>query len=380
MLCGKGTALNLTALLKSKPKIYIMKLSFSLTLFSCITVISLACTKASVSTVQEQPLPTTIYYPPLTGSEWDTISPKKLGWDEAKLNELINFVGDNNSTAFIILWKGRIVTEKYWRGSEASTSYKIFSASKSIAAFLTGLAQEQGKLNINDKVSKYLGAGWTHESVQQEDAITIKHLISMTSGLDDDLNFDAQAGTKWHYNTIAYHKLYQVLAAAYGKNNTDYTREQLWNKIGMQNSFWDVEPGDGPTMSCSARDMARFGLMIMSDAKWNGTPIMNNMSYYQAMLNSSQNLNPSYGYLWWLNGKSFYLLPGTSGAKSDHELMPNAPADLVAALGYGDKKIYIAKSKDLVVIRHGSPSNYPVTYALSNFDNLIWTKLMDAIN
>jgi hypothetical protein len=95
------------------------------------------------------------------------------------------------------------------------------------------------------------------------------------------------------------------------------------------------------------------------------------------MLNSAQNLNPAYGYLWWLNGKSSYILPTSepfTGA-----LMPNAPADLVAALGYGDKKIYVVKSKDLVVIRHGSPSNAPITYALSSFDNVIWKRLMLAI-
>ena len=53
--------------------------------------------------------------------------------------------------------------------------------------------------------------------------------------------------------------------------------------------------------------------------------------------------------------------------------------DLWAALGYGDKKIYVVKSEDLVVIRHGAPSNAPVTYALSNFDNELWKKLMAAV-
>lgn len=343
---------------------------------ACLATLFFSCKKSNPPV---EPLPNTVYYPPLTGDAWETISPQKLGWDTAKLQELIDFVGQNNSTAFIILWKGRIVTEKYWGNFPPSSSFKIFSASKSIAAFLTGLAQEQGKLNINQKVSDYIGVGWSNATALQESAITIKQLISMTSGLDDNLNYEAAAGTKWHYNTIAYHKIYEVLAAAYHQPNATYTNEQLWSKIGMQNSFWDVEPGGGPSMSCSGRDMARFGLMIMSNGKWNGTPIMNDQTYYEAMLNSSQSLNPSYGYLWWLNGKSFYLLPGTSGVPSTTTLMPNAPADLVAALGYGDKKIYVVKSKDLVVIRHGQPSNYPVSYALSNFDNLIWTKLMAAI-
>ena len=103
---------------------------------------------------------------------------------------------------------------------------------------------------------------------------------------------------------------------------------------------------------------------------------MNDVNYFQNMIKPAQTLNPSYGYLWWLNGQSSFILPGTSGEILQGPLIPNAPSDLIAALGYGDKKIYVSKSKDLVVIRHGGPSNSSVTNALSNFDNEIWKRLM----
>ena len=203
-------------------------------------------------------IPSTYYYPPSTGSAWETINPADLGWDVNKLNEAIDFMGANNSTALIILYKGRIVTEKYWLGFNSTSSARIFSSTKSIAGFLTGLAQEQGKLDITKKVNFYLGTGWSKASLLQESLITVKHLITMTSGLNEDLTYDTAPGTKWTYNTLAYHKIYDILSAAYGKTNTEYTNEQLWSKIGMQNSFWDTEPGGGPSMSCSGRDMARF--------------------------------------------------------------------------------------------------------------------------
>lgn len=351
---------------------YAVSIVYVLTLF--------ACDKADPVDVPVAPA-AGYYYPPSTGSTWENTDPVTLGWDTAKLNDLIRYVDSNNSTAFIILYKGKIVTEKYWRSFSATSSARIFSSTKSIGAFLAGLAQEQGKLDITKKVSDYLGRGWSGASLIQENSITVQHLLSMTSGLKDDLSlsYDAPAGTKWFYNTPAYHKIYNVLATAYGKTNTEYTNEQLWSKIGMQNSFWDVEPGGGPSMSCSGRDMARFGLMILSGGKWNGSNIMNSATYFQAMTNSTQTINPSYGYLWWLNGKLSFILPGTSVQSYNGPLMANAPSDLIAALGYGDKKIYVVKSKDLVVIRHGSPSNAPVTYALSNFDNEIWSRLMLAI-
>jgi CubicO group peptidase (beta-lactamase class C family) len=353
---------------------------FVFVLFSAVFVLT-ACKKNDPEpTPTPTPIPATYYYPPLTGNTWETISPTTLGWNTNKLNELIEYVRTNNSTAFIILYKGRIVSEHYWNGFTPTSSERIFSSTKSIGAFMIGLAQEQGKLNINEKVSTYLGTGWSSAPLFRENLITVKHLISMTSGLTDALAYEAQPGTKWYYNTPAYHKIYAVLAAAYNQTNDQYTREQLWNKIGMQQSFWDVEPGNGPSMSCSGRDMARFGLMMLADGKWNGVPVMNSNSYFTEMLSASQSLNPSYGYLWWLNGQSSFILPGTTGQSFPGNLMPNAPLDLKAALGFADKKIYVVKSRDLVVIRHGQASNAPITQALSNFDNEIWRRMMETIN
>ncbi|RYY54939.1 MAG: class C beta-lactamase-related serine hydrolase [Chitinophagaceae bacterium] len=342
-------------------------------LILCVIAIQFACSK---NTESPQPAGESYYYPPLTGTTWETESPESLGWDPGKLNDLLNYVQANNSSSFIILHKGRIVVEKYWIGN-AVTSAKIFSATKSMGAFMIGLAQEQGKLDINQEVNTYISPGWSRASASQEAKITVKDLISMTSGLNENLTYDTVPGARWRYNTLAYHRIYEVLASAYNQSNDNYTKAQLWDKIGMQDAFWDTEPGGGPTMSCSARDMARFGLMMLSGGKWNGAPVMTNAAYFQSMINSSQTLNPAYGYLWWLNGKSSFILPTSESFNGP--LMPNAPADLVTALGYGDKKIYVVKSMDLVVIRHGSPSNAPVTYALSNFDNEIWKLLMLAI-
>ena len=58
--------------------------------------------------------------------------------------------------------------------------------------------------------------------------------------------------------------------------------------------------------------MARFGLLILNNGNWDGNQIMTDTNYFNQMLNSSQSLNESYGYLWWLNGKTSYMLPGLS--------------------------------------------------------------------
>jgi hypothetical protein len=54
--------------------------------------------------------------------------------------------------------------------------------------------------------------------------------------------------------------------------------------------------------------MARFGLLIQGNGAWNGTQLINS-TYFNEMVNTSQNLNKSYGYLWWLNGKPSFMVP-----------------------------------------------------------------------
>ena len=90
------------------------------------------------------------------------------------------------------------------------------------------------------------------------------------------------------------------------------------------------------------------------------------------MVNSSQDLNPSYGYLWWLNGKKAITYPGLS-TSFNTSLAPNAPADLFAAMGKNGQFIDIVPSENLVVIRFGeSPDGSLVPVA---FHDEMWQKL-----
>ena len=71
----------------------------------------------------------------------------------------------------------------------------------------------------------------------------------------------------------------------------------------------------------------------------------------------SQPFNASYGYLWWLNGQESFMLPGPTPPARPGSLIPTAPADLVAALGKADQKLYISRALDLVVARLGDKAD-----------------------
>ena len=313
------------------------------------------------------------YYPPIEGNTWETTSPAALGWDQLKIEQSISYIREHNSTAFLILHKGKMVVEEYWQGWGLDTAMPIFSAAKSVTSVLIGIAQEQSTLRIGDTMVEYLGKGWTKAPPEKEAAIAIRHILTMTCGLNDDLHYDMDAGVKWYYNTPAYWKLFPVIEAAIGKSLTDFSREVLWSQIGMKWCVWN-----GRTMACSARDMARFGLMVLNNGTWQGKDILKDKAFLFDATNQSQELNESYGYLWWLNGEDSYRLPGPAAESSDGALIPSAPPDMFAALGAADKKIYIVPSMELVVVRHGGAANEALS-ASSRFDRQVWDRLMPAI-
>ena len=76
-------------------------------------------------------------------------------------------------------------------------------------------------------------------------------------------------------------------------------------------------------MYYSNAEHGRFGLLMLNKGKWDQTVILRDTAYYRAQINSSQNLNPSHGYLTWLNGKGSYMLPTPQNVFAGN-LVPNA--------------------------------------------------------
>ncbi len=123
----------------------------------------------------------------------------------------------------------------------------------------------------------------------------------------------------------------------------------------------------------NTRSMARFGLLALNKGKWKDEQIIND-TYFAESINTSQNINPSYGYLWWLNGKTSYMIPGTQKVFTG-SLVPNAPADMYAAMGANDQRIYVIPSKNMVVVRMGDASDPEnPSFAVSGFDTALWDK------
>ncbi|MFV1451064.1 serine hydrolase [Maribacter sp. HS] len=332
------------------------------------------------------PVPTETYFPPISRTnEWETLSMETLGWNEDEVSNLYFFLENNNTDAFIIIKDGRIIIEKYFGDFKSDDNHAWNSAGKNLTAMLTGIAQEEGFLNILEPTSTYLGEGWTNMPLNQEQNITIKNQLTMTTGLDytvedifctdpECLNFLNDPNTFWYYHNGPYTLLDDVIANATERDFNAYFSEKIKEPIGMQGLFLKI--GYNNVFFSTARSMARFGILNLNQGNWDGTSILSDQEYFNAMTNSSQNHNLAYGYLYWLNGKSSFRLP-SSEDEFTGSLIPNAPDDLIAGLGLNDQKLYMVPSLDMVIVRMGGASNEELL-GPSSFDNELW-ELINAV-
>ena len=337
-----------------------------------------ACSKNG----DDDPSDDSMYFP--SGNEWETKSLSSLGWNQSAVQPLKDFLIQKNTRSFMILVNGRIVMEEYFNGHTPTTTWQWNSAGKTLVATATGVARQEGLLDINNKVSGYLGTGWTSEPLEKENLITLKHLLSMTSGINDESNlviksnltYLADAGTRWSYHNV-FQLLMDAVADAANQDFETYFNTKLKSKIGME-GYWN----NGLIFTIyhsNTRSMARFGLLALNKGKWKDEQILNE-SFFNESVSSSQNINPSYGYLWWLNGKTSFMLPG-SQTVFQGTLIPNAPADMFAAMGAEDQRIYVIPGKKMVVIRMGDASDpQNPNFALSGFDNDLWGKINAVID
>lgn len=328
-----------------------------------------------------------LYFPPAEG-KWETVEPAEAGWDVDKLQAALDFAGHNNSTGVVILYRGKILAETHFEtGSARGAKLKertlgttgaghsiedVASAQKSVASILVGIAQEKGLIAISDPVSRHLGEGWSRATPEQEKAITIRHLLTMTSGLSERGTFIAPPGTRWMYNSTVYAKSMDVVSAAAGMDRNELTARWLTGPLGMSDSKWvprrapGLDSVIGWGFGTSARDLARFGLMVLNEGEWNGKTILGDRDYLRSSTRTSQNLNPFYGYLWWVNHNANAPL---EAARNRH-----APKDMFQASGALNRRCHVVPSLQLVVTRLG---DQPKTGR--DYDSQFWKLLSDAM-
>jgi CubicO group peptidase (beta-lactamase class C family) len=270
--------------------------------------------------------------------------------------------------SLLVLRHGRIVLDEYFRGRGAADAHALNSCTKSVFSTVFGIAQDQGLLNLNEKIYDYYPeerskAGWD----SRKNSITAGMLLSMTSGLDCDdapatggfgcggamgqspdwLNFCfvlplAQTpGTSWTYNGSSLVLLSNRIARRSGMSFADYAGEVLLSPLGIPPGTWVTGP-NGVTrvdygLAWKPRDMAKLGQLYLNKGTWEGKRIVSEAwvktaTTAQAPLGRA--FGHDYGYLWHIKNMEY----------------KGREVRVFFANGYQGQAIFVSPDADLVCV------------------------------
>jgi len=305
----------------------------------------------------------------------------------AAVKALLDYVQSQKTTGFLILRDGKPILERNWpvpadAGAFRAMAYEttadgalledVASQQKSFVSFLVAVATDKGLIDVDKPVSAYIGQGWSKASPEQEARIRVLDVLTMSSGLTTEFGYAAAPGTTFLYNTPVYAITKKVLAAAAHQPLDVITKDWLTGPAGMSDTRWRQRPasmadvGNPTGLVTSPRDAARFGQLILDDGCTpDGRRLVSDAALRAMFIRSAT--NPAYARLWWLNGSAYTIRP--LERRVDGPLIPAAPADLIAALGALDRKIYVVPSLRLVVVRMGQAAPD------KDFDQQLWLRL-----
>jgi CubicO group peptidase (beta-lactamase class C family) len=322
------------------------------------------------------------------------VDPVAAGWNAAALDEVTRYVASQKSTGLVILQGGQLIVEKTWplpadarvfraafvhgTAPDGALLEDVASQQKSFVAILAGIAVDKGLLDLSQPVSAYIGPGWSKATPQQEAAITVRHLMEMNSGLKEDLSFEAAPDTKFFYNTPAYAVMKPVLEAAAKQPLAEITQAWLARPAAMHDTAWLDRPalmasaGNPTGLVTTPRDIARMGQLVLNGGVSDAGVRVISKAQLDALFVPTKT-NPSYGRLWWLNGGAETVGVGANAPRRPGPLIGAAPADMVAAMGALDRKLYVVPSRRLVVVRTGQAAPD------RGFDEQLWRLLVRAM-
>jgi len=294
-------------------------------------------------------------------------------WARADFEALDRFVADTAGAALLIA-EGGCVVHEWYRDDDPGFRRDVASAQKSVIALLVGRAVDDGLVALDTPIVDVLGPGWVPSGEATD--VDVEQLLSTTSGLDHQLRKFAPPGEVWQYSN-AFAELADVLTAVTDMPLDELANDWLFEPAGATTATFRTRPSDGTFapfgLVASAADLAAIGALVLA-----GRDSAVSSDWIDAALSPSSQLNPSYGYLWWLNGQDGFRLPGRKAPLQPGPLVPTAPSDVVAALGKDDQKLYVSRQLELVVVRLGDAADTNADEVLSGFDDELWSRLVAA--
>ena len=274
-------------------------------------------------------------------------------------------VADNEHAylrSILVVKDSEIISERYFHGANSSQTQNMKSLTKSFMSALIGIAIKKGFIeSVDQTVASILPEYFEEmdlpenyydefladrEKVQEyQKKLTIRHLLTMTSGLHSFQNsfrygyghvgdiaeaylglpFSAPPGDRFQYTTAGAHVLSHVISRATKMPTRKFAEKFLFDPLHIEYADWKVGPKGhalgGSGLYLTAGDLAKFGQLYLDDGLIGDKRIFPEEWTAASLAEQTQVAPPafiSYGYLWWRRAgnpaaEDYFFAAGTGG-------------------------------------------------------------------
>ncbi len=264
---------------------------------------------------------------------WITQDIRSLNIDTLLIHRLFTKLRqeDHQIHSILLIRDNQLLIEEYYNDHDVNKLHDLRSTTKSIRALLMGIAIDKGFIkDVKDPIGKYLKHPVpTKNPDERKDQITIKHLLTMSSGLDCndwdksskgqedkvykkkdwlqytlDLPMINDPGSVSHYCSMGAILIAEIISQASGMTIEKFAQKYLFNELGITQVEWDHTANkkvidSGKRLYMTPRDLAKIGLLVLDDGNWNGKQIIPADWVKEATTQKTQITGMDYGYFWW---------------------------------------------------------------------------------
>ena len=299
-------------------------------------------------------------------------APERVGMDQAKLEEALDWAVTHTSTSTAVYRHGCLAGEsKLDRLATRGMQFDGWSMTKSVTALLVGRAVTMRVYDARRPLR-----GLYPEADRAHGAVLPTHLLTMTTGTHRNwvrdlspqndrvadalsLPFDHKPGERWEYqqSNVTW-LLDSVERAVRSRDIQQWAQTELFGPIGIKRSWWTWERDrSGNTegwahLKMTSEGWARLGQLMLQRGRWGGRRLIR--AGWIRKMTTPGRVNNAYGYLTWLNRGGSYVLPNVEGPDEGRgQLIETGPSDMYMFCGSGEQRVFVVPSRDLVIVRLG---------------------------
>lgn len=267
------------------------------------------------------------------GDGWKTNDLKSQNIDTTLVYKMFNQLKNNENKiqSLLLIKDNQIIIEEYLNGQTLNQKHDLRSTTKSIRSLLLGIAIDKGFIdNVSDPISKYLKSPIPKKNIDlRKEKITIKHLLTMSSGLDCndwdkkskgqednvykkkdwlqytlDLPMVNEPGTISNYCSMGTILIAEIISQASGMTIDKFAEHYLFKPLHINNVSWGHTSNkeiisSGKRLYMTSRDMAKIGHLILNNGKWNDKQVVSKKWIAESTTPKTKITGIDYGYLWW---------------------------------------------------------------------------------